>query len=77
MNLKASMLTLGAAVSLGGLVAATTPLAARAACTGTTVKNCASLTGNCGGKQKIGNCASLTGNCQAKTGACAGKCKAN
>lgn len=57
MKFKASMLTLGAAVSLGGLVAATTPMLAHAACAGQTSASCAGKTGACAGK----------------TGACAGK----
>ncbi len=68
MKFKASMLTLGAAVSLGGLVAATTPMTALAACTGQSMSSCAGKTGPCAGK---------TGACAGKTGACAGKCKAN
>ncbi len=57
MKFKASMLTLGAAVSLGGLVAATTPMLAHAACAGQTSASCAGKTGACAGT----------------TGACAGK----
>lgn len=68
MKFKASMLTLGAAVSLGGLVAATTPMLARAACTGQSTASCAGKTGACAGK---------TGACAGKTAPCAGKCKAN
>ncbi|CAG4907478.1 unnamed protein product [Acidocella sp. C78] len=43
MKLKASMLTLGTAISLGGLVAATVPTPAFAACSG--------KMSNCGGKK--------------------------
>ena len=75
MKFKASMLTLGAAVSLGGLVAATTPMRARAACAGQSTASCAGKTGACAGK--AGACAGKAGACAGKAGACAGKCKAN
>ena len=64
MKLKASMLTLGAAVSLGGLVAATMPAPAHAACSAKMAKCGGMKMGKCGGK-KAAKCASKDG---AKTG---------
>lgn len=69
MKFKASMLTLGTAVALGGLVAATPP--ARAACSGQS--NTIAPAAKCAAAKCAG---SKAAKCKGKTAPCKAKCKA-
>ncbi len=69
MKFKASMLTLGTAVALGGLVAATAP--ARAACAGQS--NAMAPAAKCAGAKCSGTTAAK---CAGQAAPCAAKCKA-